>query len=110
MTVESDPTPGCIDAMLIPCPWCGLRDEREFDYGGSDIRFPSIGKPDNHCADDWNDAVHMRDNTKGDIREIWYHRAGCERWIAVTRNTATHDFATSSGSDKTENSENMDAD
>ena len=84
--------------MLIPCPWCGLRDEREFSFGGSDIKFPNFGNPHNASTDAWNEAVHIRENTRGDTRELWYHHCGCERWICVTRNTVTHEFRKPSAS------------
>lgn len=96
--------------MLIPCPWCGLRDEREFDYGGSEVEFPNIENPNNSSAEIWNEAVHIRDNIKGETRELWYHRSGCERWISLTRNTGTHEFSKPSASGQDNSSETTDAD
>ena len=29
-------------------------------------------------------------NAKGAARELWIHRAGCGRWIVLSRDTVTH--------------------
>lgn len=96
--------------MLIPCPWCGLRDEREFDFGGSDVKFPDIGSPQVTSTEAWNEAVHIRENTKGDSRELWYHRSGCERWISLTRSSVTHEFTNAPTADQGEHSDETNAD
>lgn len=78
--------------MLIECPHCGPRNVSEFTYGGAaDLARPSPDAVDKH----WTDYVYMRDNPRGPHDEIWQHSAGCRRWIAVRRDTLTHDvFAT----------------
>ncbi len=96
--------------MLIPCPWCGPRDEREFDFGGSDAKFPSIGTPRDSTTDTWYEAVHIRENARGDTRELWYHLSGCERWICLTRDSVTHEFTNASTSDQGEHPGESDAD
>lgn len=75
--------------MLIHCPHCGARDVTEFTYGGAGAARPA----DPAAADDpqWADYVYMRDNPRGLHDELWQHNAGCRRWIAVRRNTLTHD-------------------
>ena len=75
--------------LLIPCPWCGERDESEFTYGGSaERKMPALdGKAD---LGDWHAFVHRRDNPKGAHREYWHHTHGCERWLVVERDTVTH--------------------
>ncbi len=104
-------TPGSIDVMLlIPCPWCGPRDQCEFDYGGANVKFPDLRHSPETSIDDWHKAVHLRENAKGEIREIWYHRSGCERWISITRNSLTHEFSEPSAGDEEESSRNCDAD
>ena len=76
--------------LLIPCPWCGERDEIEFHYGGqAHIAYPE--DPDALSDEAWADFLFMRDNTKGDFAERWYHSAGCRRWFNAIRNTATHE-------------------
>ena len=73
--------------LLIPCPWCGPRDEIEFRYGGE----AHISRTD-PAADDaaWADYLYMRDNPKGIIAERWVHQAGCRRWFNVLRDTVSH--------------------
>ena len=75
--------------LLIPCPWCGLRDEVEFRYGGE----AGIARPaDPDALDDaaWAEYLFMRANPKGPHAERWVHSAGCRRWFALLRDTATH--------------------
>ena len=54
--------------LLIPCPWCGPRDEVEFRYGGeAHIARP----PDPDAVDDaaWAEYLFMRQNPKGILAE-----------------------------------------
>lgn len=74
--------------MLIKCPHCGSRNVSEFTYGGAaNLERPSPDDDDKQ----WSDYVYMRDNPRGIHDEVWQHSAGCRRWIAVRRNTLTHD-------------------
>lgn len=76
--------------MLITCPHCGARDVTEFTYGGAaGIARPAA--PSETSDAEWVDYVYMRDNPRGRHDEIWQHSAGCRRWIAVRRDTLTHD-------------------
>ena len=75
--------------LLIPCPWCGPRDEVEFHYGGE----AHIARPaDPGALDDaaWAEYLFMRNNPKGPLAERWVHSAGCRRWFNLLRDTATH--------------------
>jgi len=75
--------------LLIPCPWCGPRDEIEFHYGGE----AHIARPaDPGALDDqaWAQYLFMRNNPKGPFPERWVHSAGCRRWFNLMRDTATH--------------------
>jgi heterotetrameric sarcosine oxidase delta subunit len=74
--------------LLITCPWCGAREESEFAYGGD----ATVTRPDPARADDaqWYRYVYLRDNPKGPHDELWYHAAGCRRWLRVARDTASH--------------------
>ena len=79
------------DMMLIPCPWCGPRDESEFTYGGE----AHIVRPEDPDALDdaqWVDYLFMRSNPKGLHRERWCHGAGCRRWFNIVRDTTTHEI------------------
>jgi heterotetrameric sarcosine oxidase delta subunit len=75
--------------LLIPCPWCGPRDEVEFHYGGE----AHITRPTNPDALDdaaWAEYLFMRTNAKGPFAERRVHNAGCRRWFNLRRDTATH--------------------
>ncbi len=78
------------DGMLqIDCPWCGQRDETEFDYGGE----AHIARPqaaDEPSDREWADYLFMRRNPKGFHRERWVHSHGCGRWFNMERDTLTH--------------------
>ena len=78
--------------LLIPCPWCGPRNEVEFTYGGQ----AGIAYPEDAAAlsdAEWADFLFMRDNPRGPFDERWYHVHGCRRWFNVVRDTATHRIA-----------------
>lgn len=76
--------------MLLECPHCGARNVTEFTYGGAaGIARPAV--PAATSDAEWADYVYMRDNPRGRHDEIWQHSAGCRRWIAVRRDTLTHD-------------------
>ena len=73
--------------LLIPCPWCGPRDEAEFRYGGqAGLSYPP--DPDALSDEEWADYLFMRDNPKGEFAERWMHAAGCRRWFDVVRDTS----------------------
>lgn len=87
--------------LLIQCPWCGARAESEFNYGGeADIVRPveaSAKDKDTWLTDEqWGDYVFMRKNTRGPFREQWVHTHGCRRWFVAERDTATHQFISTS--------------
>lgn len=75
--------------MRIPCPHCGERDVQEFSYLGD----ATLVRPDGleASAAAMHDYVYLRDNAAGPHREFWYHLAGCHAWLAVTRDTRSHD-------------------
>jgi heterotetrameric sarcosine oxidase delta subunit len=77
--------------LLIPCPWCGPRDETEFRYGG---QAGIVTPPDPDAIDDaaWADYLFMRDNPKGAFAERWCHASGCRRWFNVVRDTLTSEI------------------
>jgi heterotetrameric sarcosine oxidase delta subunit len=83
------------DVLLIPCPWCGPRDEIEFRYGGeANLSYPI--EPDALSDEEWADYLFMRENPRGWWAERWMHAAGCRRWFDLTRNTATNEIRASS--------------
>ncbi len=73
--------------LRIPCPWCGLRDEHEFAYGGD----ATVVRPkDSARPKVWYDAVYTRANPCGEHTEYWQHIQGCRAWIRVVRDTRTN--------------------
>ncbi|MDX2812398.1 sarcosine oxidase subunit delta [Streptomyces sp. PA03-5A] len=79
--------------LLIPCPWCGPRDEAEFHYGGqAHLAYPR--DPAALTDEEWARHLFFRDNPKGPFAERWMHTAGCRRWFDAVRDTATNRFVT----------------
>jgi heterotetrameric sarcosine oxidase delta subunit len=75
--------------LLIPCPWCGPRNQLEFTYGGdATATRPSPDAP----METWLEFVYLRDNPRGPHQELWHHSAGCRQWFKVLRDTRTHDI------------------
>ena len=73
--------------MRIPCPHCGPRSHIEFAYAGdATVRRPADDAP----LAAWVDYVYLRDNPAGPHRELWYHAAGCQSWLVVTRDVGSH--------------------
>ena len=74
--------------LLIACPWCGMRPENEFHYGGE----AHIARPADPAAVDdaaWADFLYMRSNTKGMHAERWRHIHGCGRFFNCARDTVS---------------------
>lgn len=77
--------------LLIPCPWCGPRDEPEFRWGGE---LPVLRPGPPHAVSEaaWAEYLFIRDNPRGWVRERWLHTLGCRQWLIVLRNTVTHEI------------------
>ncbi|MES1971070.1 MAG: sarcosine oxidase subunit delta [Pseudomonadota bacterium] len=74
--------------MRIHCPYCGSRDSGEFVYRGDAAPI----RPASLDADAFVHYVYMRDNIAGWIDEHWYHLHGCRQWLAVRRDTVSHEI------------------
>ena len=75
--------------LRIKCPWCGVRNEDEFSYGGD----ATVERPaDDASQDDWYDYVYTRSNPAGRHHEYWHHINGCRAWILLERDTRTHEI------------------
>ena len=75
--------------LRINCPWCGIRNEDEFAYGGD----ATVTRPtDEASAGDWYDFLYTRENPAGPHREYWHHANGCRAWILIERNTVSHEI------------------
>ncbi|WP_397578142.1 sarcosine oxidase subunit delta [Sphingorhabdus sp.] len=73
--------------LLIECPYCGQRDETEFNCGGeSHIQRPGLDSTDST----WADYLFYRGNPAGITFERWCHGFGCGRWFNVARCTVSH--------------------
>lgn len=78
--------------LLIPCPWCGPRDEREFRYGGqAHIAYPADPSALGDRA--WAEYLFVRDNPAGAFAERWFHASGCRDWCDVRRDTVDYTIA-----------------
>jgi heterotetrameric sarcosine oxidase delta subunit len=75
--------------LRIPCPYCGVRDEPEFTFGG-----PSHVTRPTPAADDltWTNYLFTRENPAGVHYERWLHIFGCGRWFNLARDTCTHEI------------------
>ena len=77
--------------LMIPCPYCGPRDEIEFVCGGEAHIARPLAK--NKITDaEFADYLFIRDNPKGVFLERWRHSAGCRRWFNLARDTVTHEI------------------
>ncbi len=77
--------------LLIPCPYCGPREETEFSYGGeAHIERPK--QPEALSDEAWADYLFMTSNTKGVFLERWVHSHGCRRWFNVARDTVSYEI------------------
>ena len=94
----------------IDCPWCGIRDEAEFQYQGdaTKTRPEPVASPDDDPAapteetrQAFFDYVYLRDNPRGWHTEWWHHVQGCRQWVKVVRNTLTHEIHATGGPQST---------
>ena len=77
---------------LIPCPYCGVRDQAEFEYrGDATLKRPEAGAP----AEAFFSYVYERRNPRGWHLEWWHHASGCRQFIKVVRHTLTHEIRAS---------------
>lgn len=75
--------------LLIPCPYCGARNDAEFVAGGE----AHLLRPDASVSDRaFGEYQYFRRNAKGVQAERWFHALGCRRWFNVVRDTVTHEI------------------
>lgn len=77
--------------MLISCPYCGLRDAREYSMLGDAalMQRPDPEAPD--AAARFHAYAYLRTNPAGPHRELWFHAGGCGSVLCLTRDTLTHE-------------------
>ncbi|MBM3573981.1 MAG: sarcosine oxidase subunit delta [Alphaproteobacteria bacterium] len=85
--------------LLIDCPYCGPRDQREFNYG-ADAQIKRPADPAAVTDQEWHDYIYIRQNPRGPHVELWHHNAGCRRWIKVRRDMVTHEMLGSARMDQ----------
>lgn len=78
--------------ILIPCPWCGLRNSAELRYVGESRPRPD---PASTSPDEWRTYLYMRSNPAGWTTETWHCRTGCRRYFVIERNTVTNEVRAS---------------
>ena len=78
--------------LRITCPYCGVRDQDEFRFGGE---APVIRPQDPKQATDneWAEYLFYKNNRKGPQLERWLHAFGCGQWFLVRRDTLTHEIS-----------------
>lgn len=78
--------------IRLNCPNCGPRNVAEFRYGGEVQARP---EPQESDPQRWTSYLYLRRNPLGELREWWYHRAGCGRWFIAERHTKLHQVGAS---------------
>ena len=77
--------------LRISCPYCGLRDQVEFQFGG-ETHITRPENPEQVSDSEWANYMFYRDNIKGLHYERWVHTFGCRQWFNVARDTVTHEI------------------
>jgi len=77
--------------LRIKCPYCGLRDQSEFKFGG-ESHLPRPENPEQVSDAAWAEYLFYRKNPKGIHFERWVHNFGCRQWFQVARHTVTHEI------------------
>jgi len=75
--------------LRIPCPYCGVRDESEFTFGGPAHVTRPLPESDDAT---WTSYLFARRNPAGVHLERWSHAFGCGVWFNIARDTCTHDI------------------
>ena len=66
--------------LYIKCPYCGLRAQKEFSYGGdATVKRPNINEE--VSSEDWDNFVYMRKSPRGKHIELWQHIAGVDNGL-----------------------------
>ena len=73
--------------QLFPCPFCGLRDEREFHFAGEAGKLRPDTMRDVSDAD-WAAYLYDQRNEMGPVREVWMHLT-CSELFLMERDSVT---------------------
>lgn len=71
------------------CPFCGLRDEREFYFAGEAGK-ARLDTTNDLSAKDWATYLYQTRNTLGHAKEMWMHTT-CSELFLMERDTSTMD-------------------
>jgi heterotetrameric sarcosine oxidase delta subunit len=74
--------------IRIPCPFCGPRNSSEFAHVGEVGSRPDVTTA---TRQEWRAYLYVHDNPLGWVRETWFHRAGCRRYLEAERHTDTNE-------------------
>ena len=74
--------------IRITCPHCGVRSIGEWVHGEAFSVSDRITDADERDVD----RAYMHDNPEGVVREAWFHKYGCRRWVYLERDTRTDEF------------------
>jgi heterotetrameric sarcosine oxidase delta subunit len=80
--------------LLIPCPFCGPRNEQEFVCAGEVSERPTQAQTLDDAA--WGDHLYHRDNPDAPVAERWWHVHGCRAWLTVQRDPHTQQIVSCS--------------
>lgn len=75
--------------ILVPCPHCGPRNASEFRWVGDAKSRPD---PNRATPEEWRAYLYLHVNPAGWMRETWFHRAGCRRYVTLERHTVSNAF------------------
>ena len=78
--------------MIINHPLLGPRDASEFSYLGDASLMHRPNPKSETAAQEFYEYQYLRENTPGEMRELWFHEQGDRSWLIVTRNISTHEI------------------
>jgi sarcosine oxidase subunit delta len=74
--------------MLIPCPLCGPRALNEFAFERPLETVAPLSDPPEALMQ----RLYTRTNPRGPSLELWRHLHGCRAFLALDRNSLTHEI------------------
>src|SRR5215212_6789727 len=74
--------------ILLPCPYCGLRNASEFRCVGEVSERPD---PNETGVEERRAYLYARNNPAGWTTETLFHNAGCKQHFVSERHTVTNE-------------------
>ena len=75
--------------IVVPCPNCGPRSSSYLRNCGEVVDRPN---PKNVNIEEWRSYLYLRENLASWVKETWYCRNGCRKYVTIERNTATNEI------------------